>query len=98
MKVITEEKLKKKYLERALDLIKSNRSMSAPQENLRPEDWALFCQGEVQVLIETVLDLVDTGIAEMEEEAQMRASMPPKKPGKYMGTAVDETVVNGEYV
>lgn len=103
MRVITEERLKKRYLERALDLIKSNRSMAAPQENLKPEEWALFCQGEVQVLIETALDLVETSIEEIEEDEKIRAAKKEElkaeaKMGNYKGMAVDETVVNGEYV
>lgn len=97
MKFITEERLKEKYLEQILKLVRSNRSMAAPESNVKPEEWNVYCSAQIECLVETVLDLVKTAISEM-EEAESAPPMQPKKIGNYKGTVVDGSVVNGDYV
>ena len=92
MLVLTEEQLKKKYLEEALATLQADRS-KAVEEGFKEREWPPACSAKVEMLISMVLDLVNIGISEMIDEEQR-----PKKTGKYMGMAVDETVVNGDYV
>lgn len=96
MKVLTEEHLKKKYLEEALITLRSDRSR-AVEEGFKEREWPPACSAKVETLICMALDLVDIGIEEMAEEEAAKANA-PKKTGNYKGMAVDEMVVNGEYV
>ena len=92
MLVLTEEQLKKKYLEEALATLQADRS-KAVEEGFKEREWPPACSAKVEMLISMVLDLVNIGISEMIDEEQR-----PKKTGNYKGTIVDETVVNGDYV
>ena len=96
MRILTEERLKKKYLEEALELTRSDRSMAA-SANFNPEEWRVACSAKIETLLEAVLDIVNISIEEEEEAEEERAKNPQPK-GQYKGLAVDGTVINGDYV
>ena len=94
MVVLTEERLKKKYLEDALATLRSDRSMAA-EKGFKEMEWPPACSREVEKILEIVIDMMDIAIKEQEEAEQMKARA-PKKAGKYMGVA--DAVENGDYV
>lgn len=95
MEFMASEQLKKKYLEQILELVKSDRPDAQTPNGFKAEQWHAVCSGQIEVLVQNVLDLVDITIQE-EQEAIAKAAQ--KKPGNYKGMAVDDRVVNGEYV
>lgn len=95
MLVLTEEQLKKKYLEEALATLQADRS-KAVEEGFKEREWPPACSAKVEMLISMVLDLVNIGIAEMAEEEATKKNA-PKKAGVFKGM-IDDTVINGDYV
>ena len=95
MEFMASEQLKKKYLEQILELVKSDRPDAQTPNGFKAEQWHAVCSGQIEVLVQNVLDLVDITIKE-EQDAIAKAAK--KKPGNYMGATDDYKVVNGDFI
>ena len=97
MQYIVIEQLKKKYLLQIMDLLQTDKKDAEVPDGMRPEQWHAVCSGKIEVLVESLLDLVEESIKE-EQEAIAAAAAKPAKRGNYKGLTVDGMVENGEYV
>jgi hypothetical protein len=95
MQFMASEQLKKKYLNQILELVRSDRPDAQTPNGFKADQWHAVCSGQVEVLVQNVLDLVEITI---QEEQEAMAKEATKKPGNYMGATDDYKVVNGEYV
>lgn len=104
MQTMVTERLKRKYAEKALQMIRSNRS-DAAEMGFKTENWTDVASGKAEELLEMLLDLIKADIEEMEaiaaEQGVVYDDPEPvkskRKRGKYMGVADDYTVENGDY-
>lgn len=101
MNNVVTEQLKRKYLDKALKMIRGNRS-DAAQMGFKSDSWPEVASAKAEELIEAALDLVNADIDEMEAIRQERGVVyqeePAKKRGRYMGVADDYEIENGDYV
>ena len=96
---ITIESFVKKNLGQMLELVKSDMPDVQTPEGFKPEQWHAVCNGKVETLINTTLDLVDVLIREKQDAVQavpVEDYAPPKR-GRYKGR-IDDMVENGDYV
>ena len=93
----TIEQFTKKNLTQMLDLVKSDMPDVQTPDGYKPDQWHAVCNGKLETLIITTLDLVDVLIREKqdaEQAIQMDEPEPPKK-GRNRGFT-DGYVKNGD--
>ena len=93
------EQFTKKNLIQMLDLVKSDMPDVQTPDGYKPDQWHAVCNGKLETLIITTLDLVDVLIQEKENLMQavpVEDYAPPKR-GRYKGR-IDDMVENGDYV
>ena len=93
----TIEQFTKKNLTQMLDLVKSDMPDVQTPDGYKPDQWHAVCNGKLETLIITTLDLVDVLIREKQDAVQavqMEESEPPKK-GRNRGFT-DGYVKNGD--
>ena len=93
----TIEQFTKKNLTQMLDLVKSDMPDVQTPDGYKPDQWHAVCNGKLETLIITTLDLVDVLIQEKEnlmQAVQMEEPEPPKK-GRNRGFT-DGYVKNGD--
>lgn len=93
----TIEQFTKKNLTQMLDLVKSDMPDVQTPDGYKPDQWHAVCNGKLETLIITTLDLVDVLIQEKEnlmQAVQMDEPEPPKK-GRNRGFT-DGYVKNGD--
>lgn len=95
----TIESFVKKNLGQMLELVKSDMPDVQTPEGFKPEQWHAVCNGKVETLINTTLDLVDVLIREKQDAVQAAPidDYEPPKRGRYKGR-IDDMVENGDYV
>lgn len=93
----TIEQFTKKNLMQMLDLVKSDMPDVQTPDGYKPDQWHAVCNGKLETLIITTLDLVDVLIREKQDAVQavqMDEPEPPKK-GRNRGFT-DGYVKNGD--
>lgn len=95
----TIEQFTKKNLTQMLDLVKSDMPDVQTPDGYKPDQWHAVCNGKLETLIITTLDLVDVLIREKQNAVQAAPidDYEPPKRGRYKGR-IDDMVENGDYV
>ena len=95
----TIEQFTRKNLTQMLDLVKSDMPDVQTPDGYKPDQWHAVCNGKLETLICTTLDLVDVLIQEKQNAMQTAPidDYEPPKRGRYRGM-VDGVVRNGDYI